>query len=175
MKKLRPWEASLRFNFSQAFGHCISQLFSPCFYISLHLMYLHFTHTLRRTCQSLTVNHALARVPNAKTAVLIENPQQQQSLKMHRAYKLRKKGRHEQEQKRKQQPLTQKTTVDRNRKNASRRRRDARFLSSPAAVVEPPWNEGALFVNSWDSGLKQVARGSSIFPASDRPTASCRC
>ena len=78
-KKLRPREASLRFNFSQAFGHCISQLFSPCFYISLHLMYLHFTHTLRRTCQSLTVNHALARVPNAKTAVLIENPQQQLS------------------------------------------------------------------------------------------------
>lgn len=112
-------------------------------------MYLHFTHTLRRTCQSLTVNHALARVPNAKTAVLIENPQQQQqSLKMHRAYKLRKKGPTRAGTEKKAATVNSKDDRrDRNRKNASRRRRDARFLSSPA-VVEPPWNEGALFVNS---------------------------
>ena len=49
---------------------CSAILLSMCFYT---LTYLHFTHTLR-TCQSLTVNHGLARVPNAKTAVLIENP-----------------------------------------------------------------------------------------------------
>ena len=143
--------ASLRFNFSQAFGHCISHynVQMPC---SLHAFtpYVFAFHTTcERTCQSLTVNHVLARVPNAKTAVLIENPV------LKDASSKEKKGRHKKQEKRKQ-PLTQKTTVDRNRKNASRtrRRRETRFSLSPP-VVEPLWNEGALFVNSWDSGLRQ--------------------